>query len=131
MLLTLSSDLCTGQDQFKKPTKFSNRLLFPISIDEHVNGGPNYNVKLEGISINPWPTKPVLINCNLCEPQPCGKSLVNAVSMIYEKGKFTQPKVPAKLGEVQEILIVLSTVKGETIDATSVTVQLSLLPNEY
>ena len=129
MLLTLSSELCTIDDQFKSPNKFSNRLLFPIVITEDVNGGPNYNVKLEGIHINPWPSKPVLICINLCEPQPCGKTMVNAVSMIYEEGKFTKPKVPAKLGQEQEIIIEVITLDGISVNAKSVSVQLSLLSN--
>ena len=128
MLLTLSSELCTSNDRFRNPNKFSNHLPFPIVISEHVNGGPNYYLKLEGISIDPWPTKPVLICVSLCEPQPCGMSMLKSVSMIYEKGKFTQPKVPAKLGESQEIVIEVITVEDIAVPVRSVTLQLSLLP---
>lgn len=126
MLLTLSSKLCTVNDHFRSPNKFSNQLPFPLVIN--VNGGPNYYVKLEGIAMDPWPDKPVLICVNLCEPQPCGKTMVNAVSMIYGKNKFTQPKVPAKLGETQNILIEVNTVDDIAVTFKSVTLQLSLLP---
>ncbi len=124
MLLTLSSKICTTDDRFRSPKKFSNRLPFPLII----NGDSKYYVKLDGIHIDPWPTKPVLICADLCEPQPVSKTMVNALSMIYEKGKFTQPKVPAKFGEMQEIVIEVITVEEPDVIVKSITLQLSLLP---
>ena len=130
MPLTLSSKLCTANDQFKKPLQFSNRLPFEISIDEHIKGGPSYWIQMEGISIDPWPNKPVMITCNLCEVQPAGKDFVNMLSMVYGKEKFTQPKVPALLGIKQEIMIEVKTFDNVNVDTNSVTLQLSLLPIE-
>ena len=123
MLLTLSSELCTASDILKSPSKFSNRLPFPLIISE----GSNYNVKLEGISINPWPTKPVLICADICEKQPCGKNMMNCLAMAYKNGKFTQPKVPTKLGQTQEIVIEVKTLDDIFMHLKSVTLQLSLL----
>ena len=130
MLLTLSSELCTVQDRFKTPSKFTNRLTFPIAIDELMKGGTNYYVQLEGISIKPWPTKTVLICCNLCEYQPCGKDMVNALSMVYGEDKFTKPKVPARMGQTEEIMIEINTLGDVGVKINSVTVQLSLLSAE-
>ncbi len=78
--------------------------------------------------MDPWPTKPVLICVDLCEPQPVGKTMVNALSMIYGKGKFTQPKVPAKFGEPQEIVIEVINVEESDVKVKSVALQLSVLP---
>ena len=123
MLFTLSSKLCTVNDQLRKPNKFSNHLAFPIVINRHE--GPDYYVKLEGIDIDPWPTEAVLINVSLCERQLCGKK---TLSMVYEKGKFSQPKVPATQGETQDIVIEVNTVDDSAVKFKYVTLQLSVLP---
>ena len=57
-------------------------------------------------------------------------SMLKSVSMIYGKNKFTQPKVPAKLGESQEIVIEVNTVEDFDVAVRFVTLQLSLLPAE-
>jgi len=136
MVLTVSSDLCTTQDLFKKPSHFSNRLTVPITISyDDAKGGPNYNIQLEGIAIYPpiFPNgaKPILVTCNLCDVQPCGKSFTNMLSMVYGNEKFTRPKVPARLGKTEEIIIEIKTINNNDVNnLTSVSVQLSLVPAE-
>ena len=122
MLFTISNMLCDSQDRHSSASHFVNRLPFVIEIDKS-----KHFVRLEGISITPWPGQPVIIYCNLCDHQPIGKNFAKVLSMTYEREKYTRTDVPTQLGRYQEIEIHLKTMDGEDVDELSdVIIQFSI-----
>lgn len=127
MLFTVSNAACDNTNKFTDATHFTNRLPFTIVTDEFMkHGQPIHYIRLEGISINPWPNKTLLICCNFCERQPYGQNMQNVLAMTYGVEKFTRPRVPVQKVRSREIEIELKSIDGTPINADTVTVQLSI-----
>lgn len=128
MLFTLSNKLCDSVDRYTDATHFTNRTPFVLVFEEAMIDGEatNHYIRLEAISIDPWPSEPLMVYCSLCERQPFGKSLEKVLSMTYEQGKFSRPKVQAQLGRNNEIEIELKTIYGDPVIIDTVIMQLSV-----
>ena len=129
MLITLSNEPCDDLDRHQKPSHFTNRLPLVITTPNEPMKeiGSEYYIRLEGISVQPWPNKPLIICCSLCDQQLFGQTFEKVLGLTYGPQKFTKPKVPTRMGRSDEIEIELKSIDGETINnIESVTVQLSI-----
>ena len=128
MLITVSSEFCDNLDRQKKPSHFTNRLPLVITADEPMKETVSlYYVRLEGIAIQPWPSKTLIICCSLCDQQLFGQTFEKVLALTYGLQKFTRPKVQTQIGRSDEIEIELKSIDGEIINnIESVTVQLSI-----
>lgn len=123
MLITVANTLCSVLDTYQSATHFNNRLPLTIEINEPIDEILNYFVRLEGITVLPWPEIPFLVCCNFCDTQPCGgQYFENTLSLVYGKEKFTRPKVIARMDRFSEVEIQLKAINGETIEPIEKTV---------
>ena len=129
MLITVSNELCDNLDRHKKPSHFTNRLPLVITApnESMKEIASKYYIRLEGISVLPWPKKPLIICCSLCDQQLFGHTFEKVLGLTYGPQKFTKPKVPTQMTRSDEIEIELKSIDGETINnIQSATVQLSI-----
>ena len=140
--LVLSNELTTVPDRLSEPYHFVNNLAMPLDLEDPimVNSVKErrmvkspYAMKLETLSVEPWPNQTFLVCCNLCPQAYVGHHFkrILSVGSAYPNS-FSQPVLePHSGGRFKEIEISLHPMKGQSFDMLNniqtVTVQISIV----
>ena len=122
MLLLISNKLCSSSDSLTKAAHFTNLLPTPLK-----NDYSKLNLRVEGIEVHPWPKKPFLVLCNLCDKSQLagGQQFTNVLTMCGTN-KFTKPRVPMQPGSFEQVEVKLEHIDGENVAADIVMLQICI-----
>ena len=128
MLVTLSSSSAPAIITSNNSITFTNELPQILEIPNRIPMFSEKRIKIEGLSIKPWPQSAAILTVNLVEPQIYGnKSYRNIISLVdYKNSNYSKPMIPISPGVYDKITVKLSTIDGSDLNVTSVHVQFSI-----
>ena len=128
MLITLSSSSAPAIKTSNNSITFTNELPQILEIPNRIPMFTEKRIKIEGLSIKPWPKSAAILTVNLVEPQIYGnKSYRNIISLVdYKNSNYSKPTIPISPGVYDNITVELSTIDGSVLNVTSVHVQFTI-----